>query len=64
MQPPDDIHNHQVPEGVEEMTGAYIYVSETGEAEAIEDVFSKIDNARKQYAQIGLGENFVDQFIR
>ena len=70
MEPPGDIHTLEVPEGVEEMvtmfhvTGAYIYVSETGEAEAIEDVFSKIDNARKHYAQVGLGENFVDQFIR
>lgn len=70
MQPPGDIHTLEVPEGVEEMvtlfhvTGCYVYVTETGEPEAIEDVFSKLDRARKHYAEIGLGADFVDQFIR
>ena len=70
MEPPGDIHTLVVPDHVTEMvtmfhvTGAYIYVSETGEAEAVEDVFSKLDKARKHYAEVGLGENFVDQFIR
>ena len=30
----------------------------------VEDVFTKIDMCRKHYAACGLGEGFVDQFIR
>ena len=29
-----------------------------------EDVFTKIDLCRKHFINIGLGENYVDQFIR
>ena len=36
----------------------------TGNAVGIEDVFSKIDKARAHYEKIGLGADFVDQFIR
>lgn len=70
MEPPGDQHTLEVPEGVEEMvtlfhvTGAYIYITEDGEAIATEDVFSKLDLARKHYEEVGLGANFVDQFIR
>lgn len=70
MEPPGDIHTLEVPDGVEEMvtmfhvTGAYIYVTETGEAVAVEDVFSKLDKAREHFERVGLGAGFVDQFIR
>ena len=35
-----------------------------GKAERVEDVFSKIKLARKHYEEVGLGADFVDQFIR
>ncbi|KAH6950931.1 RmlC-like cupin domain-containing protein [Fusarium avenaceum] len=70
FEPPGDIHTLEVPEGVEEMitlfhvTGAYIYVDQHGNPEAVEDVFSKLELAKEHYKNVGLGENFVQQFIR
>ncbi|KAK5788195.1 hypothetical protein VI817_009153 [Penicillium citrinum] len=60
----------EVPEGVNEMvtlfhvTGAYIYVDRDGVALGIEDVFSKLQAARKHYEEVGLGASFADQFVR
>jgi len=59
-----------VPDGAEEMTtlfhvtGAYIYVDPDGVPVGIEDVFTKIANARQHYAAVGLGADYVDRFIR
>ena len=59
-----------MPEGCDEMatlfrvTGAYVYVDPYGKAERVEDVFSKIKMAREHYEKVGLGADFVDQFIR
>ena len=70
FEPPGDIHTLVVPEGVDEMitmfhvTGAYIYVDPDGNPTGIEDVFSKIAAARAHYESVGLGADFVDQFIR
>lgn len=70
FEPPGDIHTLEVPSDVTEMvtlfhvTGAYIYVDEDGNTTGIEDVFSKIDKARAHYETVGLGADFVDQFIR
>ncbi|MFD2349543.1 2,4'-dihydroxyacetophenone dioxygenase family protein [Nonomuraea ferruginea] len=70
FEPPGDIHTLEVPEGVEEMrtlfhvTGAYIYVDPDGNPTGVEDVFSKIENARRHYAEVGLGADYVDRFIR
>lgn len=70
FEPPGDIHTLEVPEGVEEMrtlfhvTGAYIYVDPDGNPTGIEDVFSKIESARRHYAKVGLGADYVDRFIR
>ena len=70
FEPPGDIHTLEVPEGVEEMitmfhvTGAYIYVDVDGTPMGVEDVFSKIEKARDHYEKVGLGRNFVNQFIR
>lgn len=67
---PGDIHTLEVPEGVEEMvtlfhvTGAYIYVDPQGNTLGVEDVFSKIALAKAHYEKVGLGADFVDQFIR
>ncbi|KAF4953428.1 hypothetical protein FSARC_12397 [Fusarium sarcochroum] len=70
FEPPGDIHTLEVPEGVEEMitmfhvTGAYIYVDEYGNPQGIEDVFSKLQLAKEHYRKVGLGEDFVNQFVR
>lgn len=70
FEPPGDIHTLEVPEGVDEMitmfhvTGAYIYVDVDGNPVGVEDVFSKIQKAREHYEKVGLGKDFVDQFIR
>jgi 2,4'-dihydroxyacetophenone dioxygenase len=70
FEPPGDIHTLVVPEGVDEMitmfhvTGAYIYVDPDGNPTGVEDVFSKLELARKHYAAVGLGADFANQFIR
>ncbi|RSL72933.1 hypothetical protein CEP53_000963 [Fusarium sp. AF-6] len=69
-EPPGDIHTLEVPEDVKEMvtlfhvTGAYIYVDPDGNPVGVEDVFSKLDKARKHYEAVGLGASFADQFVR
>jgi 2,4'-dihydroxyacetophenone dioxygenase len=70
MEPPGETHTLVVPEDVAEMitlfyvTGAYIYVDPQGVAVGYEDVFTKIDSARKHYAEIGLGAEYIEKFIR
>jgi quercetin dioxygenase-like cupin family protein len=70
FEPPGDIHTLEVPEGVEEMltlfhvSGAYIYVDVDGRPVGVEDVFSKIEAARRHYEEVGLGADYVKQFIR
>jgi 2,4'-dihydroxyacetophenone dioxygenase len=46
------------------VTGAYIYVDPDGNPTGVEDVFSKLELARKHYEAVGLGADFADQFIR
>lgn len=70
FEPPGDIHTLEVPSGVDEMitlfhvTGAYIYVDPDGNPEGVEDVFSKLENARNHYEEVGLGADFVNSLIR
>ncbi len=70
FEPPGDIHTLSVPEDVKEMitlfhvTGAYIYVDPDGNPTGVEDVFSKLQLARKHYEAVGLGADFADQFVR
>lgn len=70
FEPPGDIHTLEVPDDVAEMatlfhvTGAYVYVEPDGTPVGVEDVFSKIDAARRHYEAVGLGAAFVDQFVR
>ncbi|KAF5485365.1 hypothetical protein CGCS363_v014765 [Colletotrichum siamense] len=69
-EPPGDIHTLEVPDDVKEMvtmfhvTGAYIYVDPDGVPVGVEDVFSKLDKAKKHYEDVGLGAAFADQFVR
>jgi hypothetical protein len=46
------------------ITGAMIYVDPFGRQTGYEDVFTKIEMCRKHYTAIGLGNDYVDQFIR
>jgi 2,4'-dihydroxyacetophenone dioxygenase len=70
FEPPGDTHTLEIPDGVEEMatlfhvTGAYIYVDPDGVPIGVEDVFTKIENARAHYEKVGLGADYVNQFIR
>jgi len=67
---PGDIHTLIVPEGVTEMitwfhnTGGYTYVDVNGKPTGYEDVFTKLKFAREHYKKIGLGEDYVERFIR
>ena len=46
------------------ISGCMYYVDAEGRNTGFEDVFIKIDMCRKHYVAVGLGESFVDQFIR
>lgn len=70
FEPPGDIHTLHVPDDVKEMatlfhvTGAYIYVDPDGNPVGVEDVFSKLQLARKHYEEVGLGADYANQFVR
>jgi 2,4'-dihydroxyacetophenone dioxygenase len=69
-EPPGEIHTLSVPEDCDEMitffniSGAMIYVDDDGVQNGYEDVFTKIDRCRAHYESVGLGADFVQQFIR
>lgn len=70
FEPPGEIHTLVVPDGVEEMitlfhvTGSLLYCDVDGTVVGADDVFSKLQLAKKHYAAVGLGEEFVQQFVR
>jgi quercetin dioxygenase-like cupin family protein len=70
FEPPGETHTLVVPDGVEEMityfqvNGIMYYVDPWGEPLGYEDVFTKIDMCRRHFAEVGLGADFADQFIR
>jgi len=70
FEPPGETHTLVVDPDVPEMitffniSGCMYYVDEQGRNTGFEDVFSKIDMCRAHYVATGLGERFVDQFIR
>jgi 2,4'-dihydroxyacetophenone dioxygenase len=69
-EPPGETHTLVVPEDVEEMitlfqvNGVMCYVDPWGKVTGFEDVFTKIAMCRKHYAAVGLGEDYVERFIR
>jgi 2,4'-dihydroxyacetophenone dioxygenase len=71
-EPPGEIHTLVVDEqaGAQEMItffnihGAMVYVDEAGKMTGYEDVFTKIEMCRKHYVEVGLGAEFVDQYVR
>lgn len=67
---PGETHTLVVEADVPEMitffqvNGAMIYVDPDGGVLGYEDVFTKIDLCRRHFSSIGLGERFVEQFIK
>ena len=47
-----------------QVNGAMIYVDPDGNTTGFDDVFTRIAKCRAHFAANGLGEAFVDQFIR
>lgn len=70
LEPPGDIHTLVVPEGGTEMMflsivrGALIYFDEQGVTTGFDDVFSRIEAARRHFVTAGLGSDYVKRFIR
>jgi 2,4'-dihydroxyacetophenone dioxygenase len=70
FEPPGEIHTLVVPDGVDEMitlfhvTGALLYCDADGKITGAEDVFTKLALAKKHYNEIGLGEDYAQQFVR
>lgn len=69
-EPPGETHTLIVPEDVTEMityfqvNGVMLYVDPWGETMGYEDVFTKIEMCRNHYEEVGLGADYVEQFIR
>lgn len=70
FEPPGETHTLYVPADVEEMitffqvNGVMYYTDEWGNNTGYEDVFTKIEMCRQHYEQVGLGKDYVDQFVR
>lgn len=70
FEPPGETHTLVVDEDCEEMitwflvNGAMIYMNEQGEQVGFTDVFDRIEICRRHYIAVGLGADYVDQFIR
>lgn len=70
FEPPGEVHTLVVDDGVEEMitlfhvSATLIYCDEHGAAIDYDDVHKKIRMCREHYTDVGLGADFVDQFIR
>ena len=70
FEPPGETHTLVVPEGCDEMItmfhvqGSLNYCDERGDVIKSEDVFDKLDMARKHYESVGLGASYVDNFVR
>ena len=69
-EPPGETHTLVVPDDVEEMVtyfqvnGVMCYCDPWGKVVGYEDVFTKIDLCRAHFEDVGLGEDYVEQFIR
>jgi 2,4'-dihydroxyacetophenone dioxygenase len=70
FEPPGDVHTLVVEEGHAEMLtmfqihGAMVYLDEADRVTAVEDVFTRIEQCRAHFASVGLGADYVDQFVR
>ncbi|ESX66894.1 cupin [Mesorhizobium sp. LSHC420B00] len=70
FEPPGETHTLVVPDDCSEMitlfhvSGGYVYVDPQGVLLGYEDVFTKLASASRHYEALGLGERFVEQFVR
>ncbi|KQV05878.1 2,4'-dihydroxyacetophenone dioxygenase family protein [Devosia sp. Root105] len=70
FEPPGEIHTLTVPEDTPEMitffniSGCMVYLDKDNKQVGFEDVFTKIDMCKKHYEKVGLGADYVDQFVR
>ena len=68
FEPPGEVHTLVVDEGemltLFHVSGALIYVDEKGVATHFDDVHTKIEMCRRHFAQVGLGADYVRQFVR
>ncbi len=70
FEPPGEVHTLVTDEGVEEMitlfhiSGALIYVDDNGQTCGYDDVHTKIEMCRRHFHEVGLGSDFVTQFVR
>ena len=68
-EPPGDVHTLVVDEGdtmktLFHNTGALLYCDEDGKTIGSTDVFDRVKAARNHFEEVGLGSDFVKQFIR
>lgn len=58
-----------MPDDVDEMitlfhtTGTITYVDPDGNVTGYEDVFTRLDRCRRHFADVGLGEDYIERFI-
>ena len=70
FEPPGEIHTLTVPPDTPEMitffniSGCMVYLDEQNRQIGFEDVFTKIELCRSHYEEVGLGADYVEQFIR
>ena len=70
FEPPGEVHTLVVDSDVEEMItlfhvfGALIYFDDQGQPCGYDDVHTKIELCKKHFIKVGLGEDYVNQFIR
>ena len=69
-EPPGEVHTLVVDEDCPEMhcffaiSGSVNYVDEAGNDDHAEDVFHRLDRARRHYEEVGLGADYVKNFVR
>jgi quercetin dioxygenase-like cupin family protein len=70
FEPPGEVHTLVVDAHIEEMitlfhvSGALIYLDEQHRTLGFDDVHVKIEMCRRHFASVGLGADYVEQFIR
>jgi len=70
FEPPGETHTLIVPDDCADMVtlftvhGSLMYVDPQGNATGYDDVFTRIDKYREHFARVGLGEDYVKQFMR
>ena len=70
FEPPGEVHTLVVDPHIEEMitlfhvSGALIYLDENQRTTGFDDVHVKIEMCRRHFAEVGLGADFVEQFVR